>query len=771
MSKLFANPNAMLEEIVEMERDEVKRREDRAVVSAFFGGQPPLGQKEADALGLKVNVNNLFGYTDLAAAKEQAVALYTKPPRLFNVSLDNAPMGKKEEWEQKVTTAFNRAIKKSGKLRMPYEGVAGDAVLHGEGEFFFADPRSPIPRHLPLSQRLVPSRSAADVNELSHFAIQTELSIFEIMRHIRRKSEGWNIPNLQSLVRAQFDEIGKEKWGSQLTSAVQTMNPEEIEYARQESATVDRIVRGKVPVTYFYQADPSRDGRPLDLTILAGADARRGERDMDDKRGDLTLFEQDDYFPSIKDAIHPFFMDCILGGAPKWHRVKGLGHLNYSLAWHMELFFSRMIQGAMESTMEVWQASDGASREDMEKILLKHNGIVPEGIALLPNRRTFDFNGILSIFNVVRQSAAKNAQAASSNPGDPQSDELEVQAVFRQGQINAQQSSRMANWYDALSGLGGTMFSRYTSCDIMRSDAAYSEVLEFQSEMKRLGIPLYYLQPWNTQVTAYKIVGDGDEQKAKQGASFLMANIAMYPAESQQKIKRIATGAITGDYELAEQLVPIDRKPDTEQVRIADGENNTCIIQMRAPEIADTDIDEIHVQGHFQGLASILQKAAQGGQEMFTPDALNAFKALGGHTIAHVQRMESMGKEDPSRQAMEQMNQLAQVAEKFAHNMEQAQKADQEKGQQEPVNPVDVARLQLDHQKLALLQEKQAFNMEKFQHQQLHKENNSAVDTTLKLAQDARAEQAHRHDLAKSDVETALAVHDANKPEPEKTTP
>ncbi len=96
---------------------------------------------------------------------------------------------------------------------------------------------------------------------------------------------------------------------------------------------------------------------------------------------------------------------------------------------------------------------------------------------------------------------------------------------------------------------------------------------------------------------------------------------------------------------------------------------------MRAPEIADTDIDEIHVQGHFQGLASILQKAAQGGQEMFTPDGLAAFKALGGHTIAHVQRMESMGKEDPSRQAMEQMNQLAQVAEKFAHNMEQAQKA------------------------------------------------------------------------------------------------
>lgn len=775
MSKLFANTSAILQEVSEMEKDEVNRRQDRATVSAFYMGQPPLSQKEAEAMGLKVNVNNLFGYNDLATAKEQVVALYTKPPRLFTITLDNAPIGKKEEWQEKATTGFNRAIKKSGRLRMPYEGVAGDATLHGEGEFFFADPRSPIPRHLPLSQRLIPSRSAADVNELSHFAIQTELSIFEIMRHINaankgRSPEGWKIANLRSLARALLTDNGKEKWGSQISSAIDRMNPEEMEYARQESSSFDRVMRNKVPVTYFYQADPSRDGRPLDLTILAGSDARQGERELDDKASELKLFEQDEYFPTIKDAIHPFFMDCILGGAPKWHRVKGLGHLNYSLAWHLELLMSRIMQGTMESVMEVWTASDGASREDLEKILLKHNGIVPEGTALLPNRRTFDFNGILSIFNVFRQAAAKNAQSASSNPGEQNVDELEVQAQFRQSQITAQQSSRMANWYDALSGLGTTMFSRYTSCDILASDAAYSEVLEFQSEMRRAGIPLYYLQPWNTQVTAYKITGDGDEQKATRFATFAMANMAMYPAESQQKLKRIVTGIVAGDYELAEQLVPIDQKPDTEQVRVADGENNTCIIQQRAPEIAATDVDEIHVQTHFQGVAAILQKAAQGGQEMFTPDALAAFKALGGHLIGHVKRMESMGKQDDARAAMEQMNQIAQVAEKFAHNMEQAQKAEQEKNQQQPVNPIDAARLQLDSQKLDFAKEKQQFNMEKAERSQLHKENSSAIETTLKLAGDARAEQAHRAGLARSDVETALAVHDANKPEPVKAS-
>lgn len=764
--KLFSNPESILAEVRDMEKDEEKRRQDRAIVSAFFNGQPPLSQAEADKMGLKVNVNNLFGYTDLASAKEQMLALYTKPPRLFNVELDTAPVGKKQEWEQKATAKFNRMVRKSGRLRTPYEGVAGDATLHGEGEFFFADPRSPIPRHLPLSQRLVPSKSAADVNELSHFGITTELSIFEIMRHIRRGSDGWNIDNLRSLARAQFDDIDRDKWGSQMTSALQTMNPEEMEYARQESSAFDRVCRTKVPVVYFYQADPSRDGRPLDLTIMAASRTSEGANGDKKGGGDLLLFEEEEYFPSIKDAIHPFFMDCILGGAPKWHRVKGLGHLNYSLSWHLEMLMSRIMQGTMESVMEMWQASDGASREDMEKILMRHNGIVPEGMSLLANRRQFDFNGILSIFNVFRAAGAKNAQAAASNSGEREQDELEVQAVFRQSQITAQQSSRMANWYDALGGLGTTMFSRYTSCEVIASDACYSEVLDFQSEMKREGIPLYYLQPHNTRVTAYKITGDGNEQKAGKAATFLMSNLAMYPAESQQKIKRLVTGIIADDYELAEQLVPIDDKPDTEQVRVADGENNTCIIQQRAPEIAATDVDEIHLKEHLQGLGAILQKSAQSGQEMFTPDALASFKALGGHTIAHVHRMESMGKKEPAAQAMDAINQLAQVAEKFAHNMEQAQKAQAEQAQQKPVDPIAEARLQLDAEKLQLQKEKHDFGVEKAERQQLHRENTSAVDTTLKLARDARESQSQRSELAARDVELSLAVHDANKPDP-----
>lgn len=756
--KLFKNVENIMSEISDMEKDELNRREDRATVSRFFNGQPPLSQKQADAMGLRVNVNNLFGYTDLAAAKDQTVALYTKPPRLFNVEMDFAPTANKYVWEQCLTRAFNRIVKKGNRMRMPYEGVAGDASMHGEGTFFFPDPLTPYPRQLPLSKRLIPSRASADPEELSYFAIDTHLSIHKIDYHIRNESPGWNLKNLRTLRKQIFEKQDKAGWSAAAMQAVNSMNPEDVEYARQGCAPLDRLCRFEIPVYYFYQSDSERDGRPLDLSIIC-----KLAKDSDPKMsgGGLTLFEEEDYYSAVREAIQPFFMDCILGGSPEWHRVKGMGHLNYSLAWHIELLVSRMLQGTMESTMEIFSAGDGANREDLEKILLRHNGILPEHVSLLGNRRQFDFNGILSVLNVVRQAAAKNTQSAISNTGDQSSDELEVQAMFRQGQISAQQSSRQSNWYDHWGRLGETMLSRFTSPFVDSDCEFYSDINDFQSELRRHGVPLYYCQPHNVRVTAYKITGDGNELKANRFAAFAMQNIAMFPAGSQQMIKRIVTGIMADDYELAETLVPTEDKPDADQMRVADGENNTCIVQGRPPQIADTDIDETHVAVHFQGIGSLLQQA-QANQETFEPAQVQAFKALGAHAIAHIQRMDSMGKEDQAKQFMEAMNQAAKMAEKFLHNLQQRQKSQQ----QQPVDPIEMARLQLDQEKLALAREKKEFGDYKFERQQATKEAGGAMQTQLALANDARAEEEHRANLAATDVELALKVKDSNKPEP-----
>lgn len=754
--KLFENTESIFEEIEDMEKDEKDRRSDRAIVSGFYNGDPPLSQGEAEELGITVNVNNLFGYTDLAAAKEQTLALYTKPPRIYNVQFHNAPADKKYEWEQKATSLFNRAIKKDNKLKMPYEGVAGDATLHGEGEFFFTDPYTPFPRQLPLSQRLVPSRSTTDPNELSHFAIDTELSIFEIERHLRNESEGWKMEGLRALRAEIFESLDKENLTPRARAQISSNNPEEMEYARQESADVDKIYRHNIPVYYFYQADPTRDGRPLDLTILTKATRLDDKTDNKAVKRQM-IFESEEFFPTVTDAIQPFFMDCILGGSPRWHRVKGMGHLNYSLSWHLEMLISRLMQGSMESMMNVWQAADGANREELEKLVMRHNGIIPEHVSLVPNRNNVDFSGMLQVINMFRAAGNRNALSSSLGSTPDSGKELEVQALFRQGQITSQQSSRLSNWYDSLSRLGSTQWARFTCPEVLKTDAHFSDINEFQMGLTRAGIPLYYCQPHNVSITAFKITGDGDQQKAQGAATFFMQNMAMFPAESQQLIKRIVTGIVADDYELAEKLVPIDEKPDTDQEFHADGENNTCILQGRAPGIRAIDVDETHIEIHFKGLGSILNKAAQFQKEAFQPADLMAFKALGGHTIAHIQRMQSMGKKEDSAHAMETMNGLAKMAEKFAHNMEQMQAAQPK----EEIDPVDLANIKLKQDQLQLSHEKMAFSQEKFARQQAVKEHTTAMDTALKLHGDKRAEEEHHANLAEKDARLALDASSA----------
>lgn len=740
-----------------MEKDEDNRRKDRALVSGFYNGEPPLSDAEAADLGLTVNVNNLFGYTDLAAAKEQTLALYTKPPRVFQVAFHSAPADQKYKWEQGATALFNRSIKKDNLLKMPYEGVAGDATMHGEGEFFFPDPYTPFPRHLALSQRLVPSRSSSDPSELAYFAIDTELSIFEIERHLRNESEGWKPEGLRALRAEIFESLDKEKLTPRARAIISTNNYEEMEYARQESAEIDKIYRHNIPVYYFYQADPSRDGRPLDLQILTKA-TRADDKTTRKATSRQVIFEQEEYFPTVTDAIQPFFMDCILGGSPRWHRVKGMGHLNYSLSWHIEMLVSRLMQGSMENMMNVWQAQDGANREELEKLVMRHNGIIPEHVSLVPNRNAVDFQGVLQVINMFRAAGNRNALSSSlGSNAEPAGKELEVQALFRQGQISAQQSSRLSNWYDSLARLGSTMWARFTCPEVLKTDPHYSDINEFQSGLTRLGIPLYYCQPHNVTISAYKITGDGDQQKAQGAAAFFMQNIAMFPAESQQLIKRIVTGIVADDYELAEKLVPIDETPDVDQLRNADGENNTCIVQGRAPKIDAKDVDEDHIEVHLRGLGSILNSAAQMQKEAFEPKDLLAFKALGGHAIAHIQRMESMGKKDQAAQFMEAMNGLAKMAEKFRHNMEQMQAA----GPQQEIDPVDAATIQLKTEQLQLAKEKAAFSQQKFERQQAVKEHTTAMDTALKLHTDKRSEEEHQAALAHQDARLALDVSTA----------
>ena len=752
--KLFKTAKAIVSEISSMTRSETDRREDRATVSAFYNGTAPLTDSEAEELGITVNVNNLFGYTDIAAARDQCFGLYTKPTETFSVQLDAAPTNLRQKWEMALTKELNEVVKGSRRFKPVYQGICGDSSLHGQAVMFHPNQTDWCPSHVSLSKMLIPDDAPIDTTQQTHWAIESELTISQLVDYSSGDLPGWKVGAIKRVLGKIYEGIE----GFQADS-IEAQNYEELEYARQRGGSVDGTIKKRpvLKVCYFYQVRSDLRGSPVDLTILVHGTEYVGSDDATDES--RVLFESDAFFDNATETLHPFFMDCTIGGDPKWHRVLGLGHLNYTLNHAVELLVNRAMQGTMEGMMNLWQAKDSASREEIQQIVARHNGVIPENISLIQQRFQPDFNGTLSMIQFDRQQGSRNARQTQANNGD-KNDMLEVQALAMQGQIGEQTSARTSNWYDYLDRVGEQIYARLVNPFIQAHDAGCSDVRKFQSRVERIGVPLYYAQPHNVKIRSVRILGDGNAQKAKAGALWLSQNRSMFPPQSQQRITRMATAEMTGSYELAEELVPIEEQQDTTQIRIADDESNTCIVQGRSVPVSDSDVDDVHVPLHLNAMNGIVQRAAEFQSAAFTPQDMQAFKALGAHVVMHVQKAQSMigvGKADENKRKssmwMMALNEIVSLGEKFANNLKQ-----QMEGQNEKPDPVEIAKLQLEAQKLELNRAKFEFGMEKWQTQQNLRENESAFNRVMKLEGDRRESEVTKRKLATDDVKTAAMI-------------
>lgn len=752
--KLFKKASAMYAAIADMENDESDRREDRATVSNFFNGGPPLTDEEAEELGFTVNVNHLFGFADLADSAEQLGSFLTKPINSFMIELDTAPPGKAADWGMQATTEACRVFKKIFSFKTHYLGCVGDVTMHGEGVFHFTSKTFPAPKQAPLSKMLVPKKSSTDIDELTYFAREGTLSLRTLHRIAKHKPKGWKVALVNKLLKKTYEKVLPDG------AEVDPNNLEEIEYQRQENSGKHEAAKIEWDVYYFYQRRGDLHGEPYDLTILLKDHSNHVPEGESDDKNDGIVYQNERCYGRAPEIIQPIFMDTIIGGESKWHRVMGQGHLNYSLFQSVEMLLCRAHQGTMEASMNLWHAKDTATREAMEQIIMRHNGILPEGVQPIVQRYEPNFTGIQEMIQLYRQQGARNARGQQPNIGD-RNDQLEIQAAFEQNRAASSVNNRAANLYDYLDRMATEVVRRLTNPYIDSREDGYSEVMDFQAAMERRGIPLFYLQPPNVRVRWTRIIGDGLRSKELAAASFLSQNRAQFAPQVQPKITRIITALSLDSYQTAEELTPMQEEPDVPQQMRAEAENSIMLTQRKPQTPKADDIDELHVIQHFPAMEILVQDGIQFQNAAFTPQQAQAFHAIGSHIVMHIQRIE--GKAQNSRQDAnreqarafkEQLNAIVQMGQKLMNNLQQQQEA----GKQEPPDPVEMARLQLDIEKLQLAREKMAFSVQKFDRQQSARESDTSFNQMMKMEENRRADRESRHDSSLADVDMALQI-------------
>lgn len=721
--KYFDSANDALVECNELTRDDVYASEDRATLSAFYNGRQTMSECEADERGVSEMTNHLFGYDSINTAQEQLYGMYSKSPVMWNVMVRGAPDGLDQKWGQDATKYFNEAIKDSGRFKPEWKAFSGEVTLYGSFHFCFYDLYDWCPR---ARRPLAPRGTGIVPNEGNYFVIRDEISLKDLYASVRREERlrkdgfntGWKVSALKGAIKAMEENFKNVNSDTTITanSGTETHGPtpEEEEINNQIDSTNSERFRLALPVYYLYTSRPEDEGCPFDMTILARYPAPISQGATENGVVlPVMLFDEDRYYPNGKEFLHSFFIDCNIGGKTLFHRTMGLGQLNYDSDVDVEEFFNDAMQGSKENLRTRYQVSNAADTEMVNRWLSgeEYSNVYPDGVTAAEVPKNPNFQHAFQTMDMLMNLTRRNASASISNKeGARATNELEVQALERQGRNAEAIASRMNDIYDGSLTLGETMLSRFLNENILPVDKGYREIKFFQDKMREKGIPLSFLREKkngefvNLEVKPNRVAGDGNQVREIMVNQSLMSRLHLFSPQAQQDILRRVTATETQDYELAEELVPREQEIDGGQINVANNENQSAIqrgLTGYIPPLSRDDIHQIHIPEHIGGLQGLLAKGElpDGWNEM----DMGGFQGILQHLGQHMKQINN----NPAAKAFaNQVNQavqgLVRQAQEFANNLQEKRQAEQEQ-----MAPKDLAKLQLEGAKLQLDTRKQ----------------------------------------------------------------
>jgi len=715
MNKIyFRTAEEALNECDDLTDDDVFDSDDRATINAFYNGRQTMSECEANKKGLSELTNHLFGYDSIQSAAEQIFSIYSKSPILYHIDVRNAPDGKDQLWSQKATKYLNEAIKRSGRFKPEFKAFSGEVALDGSFHFVFYDNEDWCPR---ARRPLAPRGTGTVPSDGDYFALREDLRLKDLYAYKAKAerlrdqglSSGWKISALNKAINAieKNDQIKNTERDTGGTSSRSQITPEEAEMDYQSNTSEAERQRLTLPVYFLYTSRPQEPGTPFDMTILARfpVEAKEGATEQGIVL-DLELFDKERYYPKASDFLHSFFIDCAIGGKTLWHRSLGLGRLNFDSDVDVEEYFNEAMQGSKENLRRQYVVGNSADAESVNRWLSgeEYSNVLPEGVSIAEVAKQNNFQYAFAIMDVLQNLSKKNAASSISNKeGQRGTNELEVQALERQGRNAEAIANKMNDVYDGLTHLGETQTDRFLNETVLPSDQGYDEINWFQGKMKEESIPLSFLKKKkngrfvNIRVKVNRVAGDGDKVREQMVSASMMQNLHLYSPQAQEDIKRRDIAIKTQDYEFAEEIVPREQELDGGQINVANNENQSSIqrgITEYVPQLNRDDIHLIHVQEHLGGLQALLAK----GQVNNGWDRMDmaGFQSMFQHLGLHLQAI----KANPANKALAtQLTQALQgmirQAQEFANNLQA-----KEQSQQEQIAPKDLARLQLDGAKL-----------------------------------------------------------------------
>lgn len=544
------------------------RSGNRALINSLFNGAPPYTQEEAEENHIHTNVNTLES-TEMALSSRRQIsnAIESSNP-LFSINLDYGPVHKRQQWGKKIEKTINKCLVESLDFYDLREGVAGSLVLHGIGPTMWEDDQRWLQTELGIEDVLMPSNTLRSLRNLPAFAVFRSYSVNQLWKMTKgpKVDPGWNMPVVDKAlewVDKATTKLMEDNWKD-------TWYPEKmVERFKEDGGCYQSDMVPTVDAYDFFYWDDDGEQQGWKRRIIIdswGAPGVGGVasnvKSPSDRRKELDfgkgkfLYDSEDriYADKLDKFIHFQFGDASAVRPARYHSIRSLGFLTYSVCHLQNRLKCKFNDAVFEALMQYFRVNDPADRDRLQKIDLVNMGILPEGMAFVkPEERWKIDQALVSEAIAMNRQMLADQSASFVQDYDQGTGEGET-ATRTMAKVNSQAS--------LVSSMMGTIYYREAVRlrEICRRfcipNSKDADVREFRVECLKDGVPEEALNSKRWDIQINKVMGGGNRMLEVAIADKMMAVRAAYPPEAQNEILTLYAGSVTGDWKLAKSWVP-----------------------------------------------------------------------------------------------------------------------------------------------------------------------------------------------------------------------
>lgn len=253
----FSTPEKVFQVCKSMQDAENRRATDRAKIDRLFNGKRPWTPEEEKKYQIQINVNWNEGKRIMRDANGQLNNALLHPGLLFNCTLEEGRVDKRDEWSMIFTSNIHKPLQrgKSGKIwNFTIQSRNASICMHGIGVLHWPNGFRWQARFTPIEDLLIPTGTYCDLTNLRNFAINMYLTPGEFMDMTQgdKVVGGWNQKIVKAILDANrniFTESTPSTWKDQ---------PEAMEQAIHENKGLyysDAVPKIKLRAFYWKEVD------------------------------------------------------------------------------------------------------------------------------------------------------------------------------------------------------------------------------------------------------------------------------------------------------------------------------------------------------------------------------------------------------------------------------------------------------------------------------------------------------------------------------------